>query len=135
MSDRLGIRFLLFRNFLSEKRIENSFEVIFFEEVRGHRGLDAAHIYGGFIAILTSWCEKYRIEYCGLPVKTIKKNITGTGNANKDEVIQVLRKKGFYPRDSNEADAIALLLSASKFQRKRREKNYFFHEDKFITKC
>ena len=46
-------------------------------------GTDAAHVYGGFLATLTSWCEQRAIAYQGVPVGTIKRFITGKGNADK----------------------------------------------------
>ena len=105
-----GMRFLRFNNwiyeFLSEKP---KVEAVFFEEVRRHAGVDAAHVYGGFMAILTACCEQKNIIYTSEPVGTIKKHATGKGNADKMAMIQSARAKGFSPVDDNEADAIALL--------------------------
>ena len=39
---------------------------VYFEEVRRHLGVDAAHVYGGFLASLTSWCEREAIPYRAL---------------------------------------------------------------------
>ena len=41
---------------------------VYFEEVRRHAGTDAAHLYGGFLATLTSWCEQHGIAYQGVPM-------------------------------------------------------------------
>ena len=80
-----------------------------YEEVRKHIGTDAAHIYGGFLATLQTWCLNNNVEYRGIPVGTIKKHIAGKGNAGKEEVILAVKKKlNIYPKDDNEADAIAL---------------------------
>lgn len=84
-------------------------DAIYFEEVRRHLGVDAAHAYGGFLAHLTAWCEQHGIAYEGVPVGTIKRHVTGKGNANKAKVIQAVRQLGYYPTDDNEADALALL--------------------------
>jgi Holliday junction resolvasome RuvABC endonuclease subunit len=46
------------------------------------------------------------------PVGTIKRHITGKGNADKQAVIAAVRERGFSPADDNEADAIAILLWA-----------------------
>ena len=51
-----------------------------FEHVRRHAGTDAAHVYGGLLATLTSWCELRGIPYAAIPVGTIKKHATGKGN-------------------------------------------------------
>ncbi len=105
-----GMRYLRFSRWLDDmKRIAGPLTEIYFEEVRRHLGVDAAHVYGGFLATLTSWCEKESIPYQGISVGTIKRHVTGKGNASKQEVIVSLRAKGYRPHDSNEADALALL--------------------------
>jgi len=58
---------------------------------------------------LTGWCEHHQIPYEGVPVGTIKRHISGKGNASKDEVIKAVGELGFHVSDDNEADAIALL--------------------------
>ncbi len=82
------MRFLKFTHWLDEllKSVEH-IEAIYFEEVRRHLGVDAAHAYGGFLAHLTSWCEQKEIPYEGVPVGTIKRHVTGKGNASKEQVI------------------------------------------------
>lgn len=108
-----GMRFLLFKSWLTGmKAIMRGLDVIYFEEVRRHRGVDAAHIYGGFLANLSAWCEEHRIPYLGVPVGTIKKHATGKGNANKEAMIEAAIRRGHRPADDNEADALALLYWA-----------------------
>ena len=87
-------------------------EAVYFEEVRRHAATDAAHIYGGFLACLTAWCEERSLAYQGVPVGSIKKHATGKGNADKVAMINAARARGYSPADDNEADAIALLLWA-----------------------
>ncbi len=106
-----GMRYLRFRGWLEQlRRFAGRVEAVHFEEVRRHNGVDAAHIYGGFLATLTGWCEHRVIPYQGVPVGTIKKFIAGKGNADKQAVIDAVRARGFSPKDDNEADAIAILL-------------------------
>jgi hypothetical protein len=108
-----GMRFLRFSNWLEQIRTyAGRIEAIYFEEVRAHAGTDAAHIYGGFLATLTAWCEQQVIPYQGVPVGVIKQFITGKGNAGKEAVKEAVRQRGFHPADDNEADAIAILLWA-----------------------
>ncbi len=108
-----GMRYLRFRRWLTELYSSlGGIEEITFEEVRRHRGVDAAHAYGGFMATLTAWAEHHDVPYQGVPVGTIKKFITGKGNANKKAVIAAVKDRGFEPADDNEADAIAILLWA-----------------------
>lgn len=105
-----GMRYLRFRQWLEELHtLTGKIEQIYFEEVRRHMGVDAAHAYGGFLAHLSAWCEDKGLPYLGVPVGTIKKHITGKGNAGKQSVISAVRAKGFAPADDNEADALALL--------------------------
>ncbi|MCU6432649.1 hypothetical protein LPB67_02505 [Undibacterium sp. Jales W-56] len=105
-----GMRFLKFRRWLSEiKAGLDKVDAVFFEEVRRHVGVDAAHAYGGYLATLTAWCEHHQIPYQGVPVGTIKKHATGKGNASKAEMIAATMKRGLTVADDNEADALALL--------------------------
>jgi Holliday junction resolvasome RuvABC endonuclease subunit len=105
-----GMRYLRFKRWLNEL-LTASIEInaVYFEEVRRHAGVDAAHAYGGFMGHLTAWCEHHNIPYQGVPVGTIKKHATGNGHANKAEMIDVAKAQGYQPVDDNEADALALL--------------------------
>ena len=108
-----GMRYLRFRRWLEQLELDaGPFEAIHYEEIRRHLGTDAAHIYGGLLGVLTAWCEEGAIAYQGVPVGTIKRFITGKGNADKAAVIAAVQAKGFAPIDDNEADAIAILLWA-----------------------
>lgn len=105
-----GMPFLKFKKWLTEmKNACEGFDAVYFEEVRRHLGTDAAHKYDGFLSQLTAWCEHHGIPYEGVPVGSIKKHITGKGNASKEEVIAAVKAKGFSPKDDNEADSLALL--------------------------
>jgi Holliday junction resolvasome RuvABC endonuclease subunit len=108
-----GMRYLRFRRWLNELKATLAAPsgpgAVYFEEVRRHLGVDAAHAYGGFLATLTTWCEHHNIPYQGVPVGTIKKHATGKGNASKDDMIAAMIRLGFAPADDNEADALALL--------------------------
>lgn len=107
--DLAGHQYLHFRYWL------NSFignflpDVIYYEDVRRHLGTDAAHVYGGYLATLQAFCCEKNIKLVPVAVGTIKKHWTGKGNANKYEMIQEARKRGFQPIDDNEADALAIL--------------------------
>lgn len=108
-----GMRYLRFTNWLTEfNDYAGPFKTIWFEEVRNHKGVDAAHAYGGFLATLTAWAERQSIPYAGVSVGTIKKHATGQGNSNKEAMIEAAKARGFKPQDDNEADAIALLFWA-----------------------
>lgn len=105
-----GMRFLRFKRWLTEiNQACDGIDCLYFEEVRRHAGVDAAHAYGGFLATLAAWCEQHDIPYQGVPVGTIKKHATGKGNASKREMMAAVRARGHKPIDDNEADALALL--------------------------
>ena len=106
-----GMRFLKFKRWLADMKYCGTYglDAVYFEEVRRHAGVDAAHAYGGFMAHLTAWCEHHEIPYQGVPVGTIKKHATGKGNAGKLLMFAAAKVRGHNPIDDNEADALALL--------------------------
>ena len=106
-----GMRYLRFSKWLDDIQslAGGILSEVYFEEVRRHLGVDAAHVYGGFLATLTSWCEAHNLPYRGVPVSHIKRHVTGKGNASKQEVIKAIEAIGYSPKDDNEADALALL--------------------------
>ena len=115
-----GMRYLRFGRWLADMLALNTpktgaqanltgIGAVYFEEVRRHLGVDAAHVYGGLLATLTAWCEHHQIPYQGVPVGTIKRHATGKGNAGKAEVIAAMKALGHPVTDDNEADALALL--------------------------
>jgi len=108
-----GMRYLRFRSWLDGLTVDaRGIAAVYFEEVRRHIGTDAAHLYGGFLATLSTWCEQRGVAYEGVPVGTIKRHVTGKGNADKAAVLAAVRQRGFAPVDDNEADALAILLWA-----------------------
>ena len=108
-----GMRFLRFRQWLTEmKHVSGGIDAVVYEEVRNHAGTDAAHLFGGWLAILSAWCEHHGIPYEGVPVGTIKRFATGRGNADKGAMVAAMKARGFNPVDDNEADALAILLWA-----------------------
>jgi Holliday junction resolvasome RuvABC endonuclease subunit len=109
-----GMRFLRFRRYLAEVLDAAMPDAVCFEEVRRHMGTDAAHIYGGIVAVLTSECEERGIPYKGIPVGTVKKFATGKGNANKDRMLEATRNRWpEFSGDDNEADARWIALAGS----------------------
>lgn len=119
------MRFLRFKRWLTDMKScgTDGIDAVYFEEVRRHAGVDAAHAYGGFLAHLTAWCEHHQIPYQGVPVGTIKKHATGKGNASKEEMVAAAVARYQWVKDDNEADALALLgfamVSASSIETKR----------------
>jgi crossover junction endodeoxyribonuclease RuvC len=102
-----GMRYLRFERWL--QALPQMPTEVYFEEVRRHRGTDAAHVYGGLLAVLTKWCEQHQIPYQGVPVGTIKKHATGSGAAGKDLMLAAAAQRGVRITDDNECDAWWLL--------------------------
>lgn len=111
-----GMRFIRFRAALNELGLAcgGHWDMVALEEVRRHMGVDAAHIYGGFLATLQAWCCENGMEYVGIPVGTIKKRATGKGNAQKPAMIDAAQRQ--WPNekitDDNQADALWCLQCA-----------------------
>ena len=107
--DGAGMRFVKFRKKLQDLHDIFGIEAVYFEGVRAHKGVDAAHAYGGFMAVLQAFCEENAIPYDGVSVQDIKKYATNRGNADKDAMVAAVRGWGYDPATSDEADAIAIL--------------------------
>ena len=113
-----GMRYVRFANELRELLDAWCFDIspqgvsvhVAFEEVRRHRGVSAAHVYGGLKAVLQSELEVRGVPYTSIPVGTIKKHATGKGNASKEEMIASAKKEweeeSWELADDNEADAL-----------------------------
>ena len=107
-----GMRYVRFANKLRDlfnNRDQYSIHVAF-EEVRRHRGVTAAHIYGGLMATLQSVLELDKHPYVSIPVGTIKRHATGKGNAPKELMISSAlarwQEEGWQLQDDNEADPL-----------------------------
>ena len=75
-----GMKFLRFRRWLTELKADaGGLDAVLYEQVRNHAGVDASHAYGGWLAILTAWCEHHGIPYQGVPVGTIKRHVSRQG--------------------------------------------------------
>lgn len=113
-----GQRWLKFRAFLGEQRTAaGEIHVIYYEEVMMHGTKQqpntiAAHVYGGFLAMLQAWCAANNVPLKPVGVGTVKKHWTGNGAAKKDLMVATAKAKGFHPVDDNHADALAILSLA-----------------------
>ena len=108
-----GGKFLAFMTQLNQTRLAHGpVGAVFYEDIKMHQGVLAAHAYGGFLAILQTWCHVNKVPLVGYGFGIIKKSWTGKGNANKDLMIAQARLRGFNPADDNEADALAILALA-----------------------
>lgn len=112
-----GQRWLKFRAFLAEQRAQGGeIHAVYYEDVKQHAGTLAAHVYGGFLAMLEAWCAANNVPLRPVGVGQVKKHWTGRGNASKDEMIFEAEKRGFKPVDDNHADALAILSLARELE-------------------
>jgi crossover junction endodeoxyribonuclease RuvC len=112
-----GQRWLKFRAFLAEQRLQaGDIHAVYYEDVKQHAGTLAAHVYGGFLAMLEMWCAANNVPLRPVGVGVVKKHWTGKGNADKLAMVQAARARGFQPVDNNEADALAILSLARQLE-------------------
>ncbi len=114
----LGRRFVCFRDWLIRIIAECNIGAVYYEQVYGHTGIQASHVYGGFLYHMAAVCDDMGVPIYGIGVCTIKKIATGNGHASKEEVIQAVRKRGFNPIDDNEADSIAIAVTVNQVKSK-----------------
>ena len=120
--EKFGARFHEFRTWLLNIIAKHNIEAVYFERVFGHKGVEAAHCYGGFLYMLASVCFQQKIPCISFSVQAIKRFMTGKGNATKDEMIAAARQKGFNAETDDEADAIAIMLLAIEDQINKEKK-------------
>ena len=120
-----GMRFVRFRKLFSELLwVGGPADLVAYEEVRRHLGVDAAHVYGGITSHLQQICEEARVPYTAIPVATVKKLATGKGNADKLAMIAAANQKWALqlgPKDDDEADARWIAQAAAEEHEVKRE--------------
>ena len=106
-----GERYRKFKDLLTAALHHYHIDFVVYEEVHAHVAVDAAHVYGGLMAILQCSCIEHKTEYKGIGVGTIKKHGTGNGHASKEDMVLAATLK--FPKinivDDNHADALLLL--------------------------
>jgi len=93
-------------------------DVIAYEIVHRHLGTQAAHLYGGFQAILLMRGLDLDAQVIPVTVQDVKRLATGKGNASKDDIVCAARSdvrlSWVDPTDHNAADACYVALCAAK---------------------
>jgi len=103
-----GMRFVRLRRMLSMllEPWADADVALCYEEVRHHAGTDAAHVYGGIVAVIQSWCEDAQVPYAAAPVSTVKRHATGRGNADKAAMVAAAVARWGGEPTEDEADAL-----------------------------
>lgn len=110
----LGVRLKALYQFLEEKRkIYNGLQSVYYEKVRSHKGIQAAHAYGAYEGVLMLWGLLRNVYIIPEEVGTIKKYATGNGRATKGQMEAAYTARvGRIPVDDNAADAFFILALA-----------------------
>jgi len=111
---REGMRYVLCEASIEKLIAEHAPDLLAFEDVRRHVGTDAAHVYGGIVAIMMKLGATSSIPWIKIPVKMAKKFLSGNGNAKKEAMI--LAASSLVDKqitNDNEADAIGICHTAS----------------------
>lgn len=90
-------------------------DLVAYEQVHRHLGTDAAHVYGGLVAILQFVADGQGYPVVGVGVGRLKQRATGKGNADKSAVqVEAMRVLGRAAvPTSDEADALFVGLAAA----------------------
>lgn len=87
--------------------------VVYEEPIPHHKGMEAAEMAWGYVAVIKMWCADHELPIRGVHISSWKKFVTGNGKATKDDVIFAVKRLGFKPIDDNHADAIGILAYAT----------------------
>ena len=109
-----GLMFMRFNAWLEEmtqfRHIK--YDLIVFERAH-HRGGYATEIGVGLTTRVQEFAERIHAEYMAVHTATLKKFITGSGKASKDDMMLWFWKiTGRKPQSDDEADALGLLYFA-----------------------
>jgi Holliday junction resolvasome RuvABC endonuclease subunit len=109
-----GLRYQkLFHLLQDMRRIYPDLGMIAYEHpITNHAGSNQAAYAYGCMAVVQLFCCAHKIASRSAYPSTVKKFITGRGDAGKDAVICAVRARGFDPETDDEADAIACGLWA-----------------------
>jgi len=104
-----GTRYLRFTAWLREKILIINPALIVYEQAH-HRGGAATEVAAGFATHLQSTCADIGVEFTPVHTATLKKYVTGKGNASKEMMIAAYRGRWESEHiDDNHADARWLL--------------------------
>jgi len=109
-----GMRFVLFTAWLQKILDAVKPDVVVYEMAH-HRGGAATEILVGFTTRIQEECERRKIEYLGVHTGTMKKEVLGSGRADKSDSIKFAEKYlGRKVGGDDESDAVVLLAYGEK---------------------
>lgn len=108
-----GVRFRRLADHLAQVIEQHRPELVAYERVDRHLGTRAAHVYGGYIAVIMAVCERLAVPYMAVPVYEAKRAGAGHARASKQAMIDAASERWqFAPGCDNEADALWLSIAA-----------------------
>jgi Holliday junction resolvasome RuvABC endonuclease subunit len=109
LGKRSGSSYQRFEELL-EKLFLEGVSAVGYEKVRRHRGVEAAHAYGAYEALVLKACYNAGVpddRVIRVTVQQIKRCATDNGQADKDDVeAAAMTRWAYVPEDSNDADAL-----------------------------
>jgi Holliday junction resolvasome RuvABC endonuclease subunit len=90
------------------KLLDHQIDVICYEQAH-HRGGAATACCVGLVTEVLAFAAERNIEVMPVHSATLKKFATGSGRANKSQMIKAAKARGWNPQDDNEADACLIL--------------------------
>ena len=109
-----GMRFVLFTAWLTQILDAVKPDVVIYEMAH-HRGGAATEILVGFTTRIQEECERRHIEYLGVHTGTMKKEVLGSGRADKGDSIKFAENYlGRKVEGDDESDAVVLLAYAER---------------------
>lgn len=110
-SGERGEVFHAFEDWLGRKVLSGSTPTVFVAEKPHLRGWAASEVLMGFWTLTLMQAHAWEIPLESVHTGTLKKHITGFGNATKDAMCEAVSKRiGREITDDNEGDAIAVAL-------------------------
>ncbi len=111
--DNLGSRANDIRQFISsldwDLRDEGYINVVIYEQSNRQPSMRADHVYGAIAGAIEAECEYHDIEVHTAHVKKVKKWATGSGNADKQMMVDAAKERGWKIKSHDEADALWIL--------------------------
>ena len=102
-----GMRVVRFKSKVKELILLENINLVAYERPAGmHKS--SIMVASEMVGVLKDLCIEMNVELSCYSASEIKKFATGKGNARKELMIDYAIKKGFNPKDDNEADAIHL---------------------------
>ncbi len=102
-----GMRVVRFKSKVKELILLENINLVAYERPAGmHKS--SIMVASEMVGVLKDLCIEMNVELSCYSASEIKKFATGKGNASKELMIDAAIKKGFNPKDDNEADAIHL---------------------------